>query len=711
VSRIKSEDVICARVQYASALLICVLLWSMTAPICAQPLHPESPISYLGGVSFSNNLSSANIFAYDGAYQCGVFTHGSNGTPSYFAGIDWPRNGNWSLESKLEYANLSTNFSTSANPTQQSPLAYLNGQYVGIDRERHFDASLGMLSFSEMLSYRVFPLFTLSAGPFAGYFIRHSYIETENILSPSQAVYAENSLTSRTIESGNISEVHALQSGLQFGASYDVAFQPNLLLRPSLNAILPFTSVTNTTGRFEGAWRIFPVSASLSLVYRPQNEEQEFPPQPALANWDSLLSVPTPASILEAPKKHAMLKVSIAAFGVEDNGQEIAEPVLSVERMHVTEVYPMLHYVFFDDGSAEIPARYHRETVQSKDHFNEKDLFTDNALEIHHHVLDILGHRMSDNSGTSITLVGTRSEHSVGDSTLGDPISVARAESIARYLHDVWGIANDRLHLRGRKLPDAASDDHNAFGEAENRRVEIVPSSPELTAPLWTERIERIATPPHISFNPEIVTSAGVESAVILVKEGDRVLQSFDALTGGATGEYLWTLDDHSMPNRHDSLTYTFTVIDSTGDTARANGVIHLRKEQLDITKHESDTALDKELERYSLILFDYSSSQLDKKQSDNIVEAMAHSINTSSQVTLTGHTDKTGDDAFNDRLAQQRVSHAAEMLSAELHQIGKDPPSMLVESHGSRDLLFDNSIPEGRVLSRTVRALIENDE
>ncbi|HWF44442.1 MAG TPA: OmpA family protein [Candidatus Kapabacteria bacterium] len=691
--------------------MTCVLVWGIAVPICAQPLHRENLISYFGGISFSDNYSSANIFAYDGAYQCGVFTHGSDGMPSYFAGIDWLLNGNWSLESKLEYANLSTNFSSSANPTQQSPLAYLNGQYVGIDRERYFNASLGMLSISEMLTYRLFSRFALSAGPFAGYFIRHSYSETENILSPSQAVYAENSLTSRTIESGNLSEVHTLQYGVQIGASYDIGFEPNLALRPSFNVMLPFTSVTNTTGRFEGAWRIFPVGASLSLVYRPPNEEQELPPQPALANWDSLLRVPTPAPTPEASKKHTMLKVSIAAFGVEDDGREIAEPVLSVERMHVTEVYPMLHYVFFDDGSAEIPARYHRETVQSKDQFNEKDLFTANALEIHHHVLDILGHRMRDNPGTAITLVGTRSEHSPGDSTLSDPISVARAESVARYLHDVWGIASDRMHLRSRRLPDAPSDDHNAFGEAENRRVEIVPSSPELTTPLWTERIERIATPPHISFNPEIVTSAGIESATILVKEGGRVLQSFNALTGGATGEYLWTLDDHSMPRRHDSLTYTFTVIDSTGDTARANGVIHLRQEQHDITKHESDTSLDKELERYSLILFDYSSSQLDKKQSDKIVEAMAHSINVSSQVTLTGHTDKTGDDAFNDRLAQQRVSRAAEMLSAELHQIGKDPPSMLVESHGSRDVLFDNSIPEGRVLSRTVRALIENDE
>jgi hypothetical protein len=49
-------------------------------------------------------------------------------------------------------------------------------------------------------------------------------------------------------------------------------------------------------------------------------------------------------------------------------------------------------------------------------------------------------------------------------------------------------------------------------------------------------------------------------------------------------------------------------------------------------------------------------------------------------------------------------------MLQAELKKLGKREPDLSVESHGSRDDLFDNSIPEGRVLSRTVRALIENE-
>ena len=51
----------------------------------------------------------------------------------------------------------------------------------------------------------------------------------------------------------------------------------------------------------------------------------------------------------------------------------------------------------------------------------------------------------------------------------------------------------------------------------------------------------------------------------------------------------------------------------------------------------------------------------------------------------------------------------AAQMLRAELERLGKPASGISVEWRGGRDELFDNSIPEGRMLSRTVRATIEN--
>ncbi len=666
----------------------------------------HSPSYYLGGI-VSQNYSKASIDARDGSILCGVFTQGYHYGLSPQAGAIFPLSSKWSFESKLWLSNLSTNFHVTAHETVSTPRAYdpKTGQLVAIQRDRFFDASLSLLSISALMSNSPLPHLTLSAGPSAGFFVRHSFSETEQITSPSNAVYVENNRTVRTISDGPL-PINALQAGIELGVSYELPFQPSLWLRPALSSVIPITSISP---RSTEAWHVYPVSASLSLLYRAPEPIQVAPSEPLFA-MDSLLVVPHPRVPSEPVKKKSVLQVSIKAFGVLDDGTETPEPVLSIERMHVTEVYPMLHYVFFDDGSAEIPTRYQRESVLTKASFNEKSLFTSNALEIHHHVLDILGHRLADNPKSSVTLLGTRSEHSPLDSAKGISVARGRAESVADYLRDVWGISPERLHIRARSLPDAPSDDHNPSGEAENRRVEIVPSSPDIVAPLWTERIERVATPPRIDFTPEIITEGGVRSATIIVRQGDRILQTFDALTGSSTGEYMWTLSGPSMPERGDSLNYTFEVVDSLGNTATSKGIILLRQETHDVTQHARDTAFDKDLERFSLILFDYSSSQLDKRQSDRILREMAASIHDASAITLTGHTDRTGDDLFNSRLALQRVSHAADMLGEELKKLGKERPAMLVESHGSRDQLFDNSIPEGRVLSRTVRALIENE-
>ncbi len=697
-------------------LFFAAALWVPRGAIFAQDQKP----SFFVGVPFTSNIASASIEAYDGSTQCGIFQHGNEGTPSVFGGITFPLGSKFSLDAKLEYDNLSTSFTDSVSTLQKNtPLAFnlVGNTYDGIWRNRSYDATLGMAGAAVLVSYSVLPRLNVSAGPYMGFLIQHSYDETEELAAPTDpnARYASDSLTTRTIAKTTISNVNLLQAGFEYSISYELPFEPHLALRPSIGGMFPITAITSNGN---GNLKIYPVGGSISLVYHFTEPPE---PVPAIVNNFEKPPVPietqpiaTPAASASVVPKRAMLRVSVKALGIEEDGREVSEPVVSIERTHVTEVYPMLHYVFFEDGSSEIPERYHLETAATRARFDEKDLFTANALEIHHHVLDILGRRLAKNPEASVTLVGTRSEHSPEDSALGSSVALARARSVQDYLATVWGISRERLRLRERTLPEAASDDHNAFGQAENRRVEIIPSSPDITAPLWTERIERVATPPRIDFEPEITASSGIRAATITVLQHGRILREIDALTDSAASEYLWTIDERSMPDdapsAGDSLRYIFTAVDSLGDTASANGVILLKKETRDTTMHASDTSLDKQVERYSLILFDYSSSQLDKKESDLIVREMASTVQGQTRVTLTGHTDKTGDDAFNDRLARDRVMRAATMLEAELTQLRKTHAPLTTESRGSRDNLFDNSIPEGRVLSRTVRATIEND-
>ncbi len=703
-------------------LFLSMMLCSAKGALFAQEQKP----SFFVGASFTSNTSQANIQAYDGTDLCGVFHNGKEGAPSMFGGITFPLSDKFSIDAKLEYDNLSTSLNLLANPTGEMPNAYdpATGQTVPITRERIYDASIDMAAGAALLSYSIFPMLRVSAGPYLGYLVNRSYNETEELIPPTDpsAVYHLSGTTTRPISSGSITTINRLQGGMEFGASFEQPFEPHLALRPSFSVMIPVTAFSSIFSSIPtGGLNLIPFGVSLSLVYHLSESPKQEPPPPAIVGnvpnsqqQAEIHHIETPIPTLNTPPKRAMLSVSVKALGVGEDGKEVSEPVISIERTHVTEVYPMLHYVFFDDGSSQIPERYHRETAATRGAFHEKDLFTANALEIHHHVLDIIGERLAENPNTSVTLVGTRSEHSPDDTLLWSVIALNRARSVQDYLDSVWGISRDRIRLKERSLPDAASDDHNPFGQAENRRVEIIPSSPEITAPLWTERIERVASPPRIDFEPEITANSGIRTATITVYQHGHVLRTIDALSDSSASDYLWTIDDRSMPDdapdAADSLQYVFSAVDSLGDTAQASGVIRLHKQSQDRSRHVSDTLLDKQIERYSLILFDYSSSQLDKKESEEIINEMASSVRNKVHVTLTGHTDKTGDEAFNDRLARERVTRAAQMLEAQLKKLGEKIPPLAIESRGSRDNLFDNSIPEGRVLSRTVRAMIVND-
>ncbi|HET6512247.1 MAG TPA: OmpA family protein, partial [Candidatus Kapabacteria bacterium] len=325
------------------------------------------------------------------------------------------------------------------------------------------------------------------------------------------------------------------------------------------------------------------------------------------------------------------------------------------------------------------------------------------------HILNIIGSRLVADKQATITLVGTRSNSEESGGAL--TVSRSRAESIASYLKNVWGIASERIRIQPRQLPDNPSDDQTPHGREENQRVEIIPSKPSIVAPLWAYRVERVATPPSIRFGPDIIAEADVVSATIEVRQGDQVLQTFDALNSGLIGERLWRLTEGSMPGAEDSLVYELIVKDIEGNEARATGSIKLRQVNRESSTYKKDSInADRKVEKYSLILFDYSSSDLAKNQADTIINYVAKAISPKSRLVITGHTDKTGNDAFNEQLAGQRAARAAELLDRKLRALRKQRPDMSVESHGSRDILFDNSLPEGRFLSRTVRVTVEED-
>jgi outer membrane protein OmpA-like peptidoglycan-associated protein len=107
----------------------------------------------------------------------------------------------------------------------------------------------------------------------------------------------------------------------------------------------------------------------------------------------------------------------------------------------------------------------------------------------------------------------------------------------------------------------------------------------------------------------------------------------------------------------------------------------------------KSGNIADTNYEYYSLILFDFNSTNLGDRN-DNVIDYIKTRIKPDSKTIISGYTDIIGLAEANKKLATERASISAKRLgieNVELRGIGTD------------ELLYDNKYPEGRFYCRTV--------
>jgi outer membrane protein OmpA-like peptidoglycan-associated protein len=654
------------------------------------------------GAGIGSNISHAYIEAYEGSFLCGVFEKGSApGLSLPFVQAEIPLSENFSFFPRLRYQDLSSTFTTQ-NFTIPRSLDTNTNSLFSVNREREYQTNLKTISFDALFSWRL-TSFHLGAGLGAGFIIHHSYEQTEKLLSPN-VVYKENSLSSRTVKAGDF-ETKSITATAEFAIGYDIALSSKWNFSPEIRASIPITPISSVY-----SYKTNTFSFAVALMYALPTES--LPKEELLP-----IEIPKPPPIAENTKEEvapakSILSVAVKAIGITESGEEVPQPVVEIQNVRVTDVAPTLNYVFFDDGSAEIPSRYHFYSNPNEARsFNPSSLYKSNALGIHYEVLNILGLRMQQKPNSKITITGTRSLHSSGDSVAASDISLLRAEHAAKYLQEIWGIAPSRIRIKSRSLPEQASDENTATGQGENRRIEITTTTPSLLEPIETHRLERTATPPKISFQSVITSNYNdLKSQIITIRQGSKIIKTIDGLSASGKGEMLWDIAEGNVIENNDPVTWQMEIIDSADNHAIAEGSITFKKQEETHDRHVRDTTADKSLERFHLLLFDYSSSAELNKIPDQIFDRIASSVTQDSRVSLIGHTDITGDPNYNEHLSYDRASRASLLLSSRLRKLGKSAPSFNLEARGAKDILFDNTNAEGRFLSRTVRITIERD-
>ena len=366
---------------------------------------------------------------------------------------------------------------------------------------------------------------------------------------------------------------------------------------------------------------------------------------------------------------------------------------VSVEEYYSTTLTPILPFVFFDRDNSKIPARYHALTTYDTATFAMKPADTTTNVTVYHDILNIIGQRMQKFPQARITLTGCTSNEpeELADKTL----AMSRAQSVAKYLENVWGISPNRIALQARGLPAKASSLTQEDGMQENRRVEIASNIDSVLAPVFLPDTTLISDPPMMKFVPTVEAQAGVKHWELYVTTDVEILHH----DYGSNQPKGWDWDlravSAKIPRTEDSLEYGLVIDDSAGQEIEATGTIPVH--QVTIKKKREERRADTVIERYTLVLFDFGSAKIDPKN-ERAIAYIRQQITPGTMAYITGYADRTGEDTLDQRLTEDRANAVAGMLGTQ---------NYVAKGVGKSVLLFDNNYPEGRFYSRTVNIVL----
>ena len=379
-------------------------------------------------------------------------------------------------------------------------------------------------------------------------------------------------------------------------------------------------------------------------------------------------------------------------------------PELTIEEVTTIDSAPLLNYVFFDTGKSDLVQRYQLFKGQPDTAaFREEDLR--GAMEKYRNVLNIIGKRLQDHPEAGLQVVGCNSD--TGAEKGRNDLSLQRAEAVRAYLRYVWGIAPERLTVESRNLPAAPSSNRTSEGQMENQRVELYSDYPAILDTVNSEYVQKVSDQDQLQIVPAITSEAGIKDWKVTLDCGERTLQVFKGI-GNLPPKLVVPLEATLLEQitTCDSVRSTVHAVDKETNVlnGKTEGVLPVhfvqRKEQM------ADVQGYKVREQYALILFDYDSAAI-KARNQAVVERILKRIAQLPDATISvvGHTDILGKEDYNLQLSQRR----AEAVQAQLLESAALPADKLtVSGVGPGDPLFDNNLPEGRALNRTVTITLE---
>jgi len=384
-------------------------------------------------------------------------------------------------------------------------------------------------------------------------------------------------------------------------------------------------------------------------------------------------------------------------------------PVNIPTERRVRELFPLRNYVFFDLGSTEVPNRYVLLTKDQVKDFKESQLEviapkelsgrSKRQMVVYYNVINILGDRLNKNPSTTITLVGS--------SMKGPKDGREMAESVKKYLVDVFQIDPSRIGIEGRVKPKIPSEQPGGKLELVllregDRRVSIESNSPALLmefqsgpdAPLKPIEIVSVQEAPvdsYVSFKVEGAKEAFTSWSLEIADESGKV-QNFGPYT-----QEMVSIPGKSILGDRPSGDYKLTMVGQTksGKEIRKTTSAHMVL---------WTPATTEEMMRFS-ILYEFNKSTAITMYENYLTEIVIPKIPTGGTVIIHGHTDIIGGEDYNLKLSIARAEDVRTILESGLAKAGRSDVKFEVHGFGADQNLapFENKYPEERFYNRTV--------
>jgi Outer membrane protein and related peptidoglycan-associated (lipo)proteins len=283
----------------------------------------------------------------------------------------------------------------------------------------------------------------------------------------------------------------------------------------------------------------------------------------------------------------------------------------------------------------------------------------------------------------------------------------AMAESVKRYLVDVFGIDASRINTEGRINPSLPSEQPGGTKELDllresDRRVTISSESPAilmeyqtgLDVPLKPVEINAVQEAPvdsYVTFNVEGAKEA-FSSWSLEVKDDKGTIQKF----GPYTQEKL-SLPGKSILDTRPEGDYKITMVGQTksGKTVRKETSVHM----VLWTPLESEEGM-----RYSVV-FEFNQSEAIALYEKYLTDIVTPNIPKDGTVVIHGHTDIIGNEVTNMTLSLARAKEVKGIIERALSKAGRSDVKFEVYGFGADQNLapFGNKFPEERFYNRTV--------